>query len=187
MSMPTLGERAEAVKRALVDPLAVVQALGLEIGERNGRAVKVLCPWHAEKTASCNVRVGDEDINVHCFGPCGPRGSVLDLIGQVRGWDMRGADFRRVVEYGEQLAGIAPPDDVRPPDLAAFARARCISPEVLRRFNVQPIVWFGRPALRYSTPLGIDRLKFTDTTKPKYQWTKKGGRSHWYGLEEALV
>ncbi|TMB22085.1 MAG: hypothetical protein E6J71_06895 [Deltaproteobacteria bacterium] len=68
------------------------------------------------------------------------------------------------------------------PDLATFAHERHLPLEVLRRFGVQPTVWNGRPALRYPTQLGVDRIKYTDKQRPKYIWTAKGkGRTHWYG------
>src|SRR5438552_8873559 len=103
-----LRERAERVKRDLSDPLAVAQALGLEVGEKGTHSVKVKCPWHQEKIASCNVRVGtDGTIGVKCFG-CDKGGSVLDLVGACHGLGLRGQDFARVVELAEQLAGIAP-------------------------------------------------------------------------------
>ena len=81
--------------------------------------MKVLCLWHDEKTASCNLRVGtDGTLSAKCFG-CGKGGSVLDLIAARYGLGMRGSDFARVVELGEQLAGIAPPEATAPPDLDA--------------------------------------------------------------------
>jgi len=76
---------------------------------------------------------------------------------------------------------------VAPPRLEDFARARCLSPETLRRFGVRPVVESGRPALRYPTPVGIDRLKFLDERKPKYRWKSRGGRSHWYDWDCALA
>ena len=57
---------------------------------------------------------------------------------------------------------------------------------MLQKFGVTPDVWSDRPALRYPTPLGIDRVKFVDGKKPKYLWAAKGGGAHPYGLEHAL-
>src|SRR5262249_14591720 len=74
-----------------------------------------------------------------------------------------------------------------PPRLEDFARDRCLHLETLRHFGVRPIVECSRPALRYPTSIGIDRVKFLDGMKPKYRWATKGGRAHWYGLERALT
>src|SRR5438445_3631767 len=148
MSGSGLRERADRVKRALTDPLAVAQALRLDVGERSAHAVKVRCPWHQEKTASCNLRLGtDGTLAVKCFG-CGRSGSVLDLVAARHGLGLRGADFARVVEAGEELAGITPPSELRPPDIAAFASQRRLPLDVLRAFGVRAVIYNGRPAFR---------------------------------------
>src|SRR5262249_45935772 len=80
---------------------------------------------------------------------CGAHGGVLDLA--------------------DRLGVPRPPrEDPLPPRLEDFGDARCLTIETLRRFGVHPVVEYGRPALRYPTSVGIDRLKFLDTQKPKY-------------------
>src|SRR5262249_22779256 len=98
---------------------------------------------------------------------CGARGGLLDLANHL--------DVPRPLR-----------DDIPPPRLEDFARARHLTLETLGQFKVQPVVVCGRPALRYITFVGIDRLKFLDGRKPKYRWVEKGGRRHWYGLRGAL-
>src|SRR5262249_22015103 len=72
-------------------------------------------------------------------------------------------------------------------DLEALASERKLSVVVLGKFGVTAVVWDDRPALQYRTALGIDRLKFVDGKKPKYQWAQQGGEAHPYGLGEALA
>ncbi len=107
---------------------------------------------------------------VWCCRVCGARGGVLDLAKHL------GVPWPPREEAG-------PP----PPRLEDFARARSLTVDTLRRFDVHPVVEYGRPALRYPTSVGIDRLKFLDAQKPKYRWATTGGRAHWYGWNAALA
>jgi len=43
-----------------------------------------------------------------------------------------------------------------------------------------------RLAIRYPTPIGVDRARFIDGEHPKYKWWKSGGKTHWYGLPQAI-
>lgn len=43
----------------------------------------------------------------------------------------------------------------------------------------------GRLAIRYPTPIGVDRARFIDGEHPKYKWWRAGGKPHWYGLPQA--
>src|SRR5581483_566053 len=88
------------------------------------------------------------------------------------------------VELGDRRRFVAPAS------IEVFARERCLSVEVLRRFGVRLTDCrekdgSRRPALRYPTTLRVDRLKFLDGGRPKYRWARRGGRLHWYGLEQA--
>lgn len=70
--------------------------------------------------------------------------------------------------------------------LAAFCFTRKLDQARLRAtWRVTETTHRGRPALRYPTSLGVDRIKFLDATKPKYVWFAKGGRRHFYGLAQA--
>src|SRR5262245_24961753 len=78
------------VKRALDDPRGLCERLGLAERARNQRGgVTILCPWHAEKTPSCSVRVGKQGtIMVRCHA-CGASGDALSLVAVARGLDVR--------------------------------------------------------------------------------------------------
>ena len=71
-------------------------------------------------------------------------------------------------------------------DLHAFARERRLPMATLHAFGVRGSQLRNRPALRFPTVLGIDRLKYTDGGHPKYAWTRSGGRAHCYGLALAV-
>ncbi len=99
----TLGQRADEVKRRLLDPAMLAAALNLP-ARQVGTSLAVLCPQHGEKTPSCSLRVHDNGIGVYCFG-CGLKGTALDLIAAVHGLALRGRDFVKVVELAEAIAG----------------------------------------------------------------------------------
>jgi len=109
----TLSNRAAAVKAALLDPVALLPALGLDGLRREGRGWKARCVWHVERTASMSLLGHDDGLGVRCFG-CGRSGTVLDLIAAVHGLQIPGRDFGRLVEIGEQIAGIVPGGASRP-------------------------------------------------------------------------
>jgi DNA primase len=104
---------AGEIRRLLVDPPCVAEALGLAEGAaRQARGITVRCPWHNERTPSCSITVGaDGTLRAHCFG-CGHGGDVLHLVAQVRGLDLR-RDFMRVLDEAAQVAGVKL-DDYRP-------------------------------------------------------------------------
>lgn len=96
------------LRESLSDPRALVEALGLADGHRSivrhGSGVLVRCPWHADRTPSCSVRVGgDGTIAVRCHA-CGACGDVLSLIAATNGLDVR-RDFREVLRIGAEIAG----------------------------------------------------------------------------------
>lgn len=72
-------------------------------------------------------------------------------------------------------------------DLAAFATGRGLDADTLSAmWGVRERQFRGRPALRYPTAIGVDRIKYLDGRNPnKYEWAAKGGCGHWYGLAAA--
>jgi hypothetical protein len=107
-----VSDQAAELRRRLVDPRAVAEALGLVEGaKRQARGIMIRCPWHVERTPSCSVTVGtDGTVRVHCFG-CERGGDVLHLVAGARGLDVH-RDFPRVLAEAAQLAGVTL-DDVR--------------------------------------------------------------------------
>ena len=59
-----------------------------QIGLKVNRAGFCKCPFHPDKTASLKIYPGDR--GWHCFG-CHAGGSVIDLVMQYYGTDLRGA------------------------------------------------------------------------------------------------
>lgn len=71
--------------------------------------------------------------------------------------------------------------------LQRFAQERRLDADVLARvWGLREVVHLRRPALRYPTGVGVDRVKFVDGAKPKAKWVASGGHAHWYGLDQAL-
>jgi DNA primase len=120
------------VKRALDDPRALCDRLGLAQGARRQRGgVMVLCPWHAERTPSCSVRVAEDGtVAVRCHA-CGASGDALSLVAAARGLDVR-RDFPQVLAEAAKVAGIeAGAAHARPlakAGAAARGRARYLRP-----------------------------------------------------------
>lgn len=79
----TLNDLAGAVRRS-VTARQVASAIGLE----PNRAGFCKCPLHGEKTASMKLYPGDR--GWHCFG-CHRGGSVIDLVMDYYGMDLKGA------------------------------------------------------------------------------------------------
>ena len=150
---------------------AVHQAVLARGGRQHGDEWRFPCP---EPDRHKN---GDRDPSadwnpkkaVWCCRVCGARGGVIDLA------------KRLGINLGTRR------DSVRPPSLVEFAQARRLPVELLKdTFGVRAVVHQGRPALRYPTTLGVDRLKYLDRAKPKYTWATKGAGPHWYNLDRAL-
>ncbi len=101
-----MGDAARDIRARLVDPLAVVVALGLGDGaKRQPRGVMIRCPWHVERTASCSISVGpDGTVRVRCFG-CNATGDALHLVAAARGLDLE-RDFPRVLDEAGALVGV---------------------------------------------------------------------------------
>lgn len=107
------GRLRDEVRSALVDPIRVCEALGLEEGaKREATGLLVRCPAHGEKNPSCSVTRGpDGTIRVRCFA-CDLSGDIFSLVAAVRSLDPR-RDFPAVLAYAAELAGITP-GDARP-------------------------------------------------------------------------
>jgi len=102
------NRQRDDVKHALVDPHALVVALGLQdSAKRTQKGWEVLCPHHAERTPSCGVYVGtDGTIAVHCLG-CQWSTNAIGLIAEVRGYSVRDAEqFRETLAVGAEIAGL---------------------------------------------------------------------------------
>lgn len=100
---PTLAERAAAVRDRLLTP----EALGLVGFRRSGSGWLGRCPLHEDASPSFSLRAYADGIGWTCFAGCG-KGDGLALVARRHGLETRGADFARVVEIAEGLAGITP-------------------------------------------------------------------------------
>src|SRR5262245_42513746 len=95
---------ATEVRRALDDPRALCQRLGLDKRARTQRGgLTILCPWHAEKAPSCSVRLTQNGtIGVRCHA-CGASGDALSLIAAALGLDVK-RDFPKVLAEAASIA-----------------------------------------------------------------------------------
>lgn len=98
---------AQEIRRALVDPKRVCNALGLLKGAQiSGQGCVICCPAHGDRTPSCSVTIGrDGTLRFRCFG-CQATGDVLTLVAAVHDLDVRG-DFREVLLAAAELAGLS--------------------------------------------------------------------------------
>ncbi|HZL19240.1 MAG TPA: CHC2 zinc finger domain-containing protein [Polyangia bacterium] len=110
-----LPDHAGDLRRRLADPRRLCEVLGLLDGAKPQLGgLLIRCPWHAERTASCSVRVAaDGTIGIRCFG-CDATGDALDLIAVVNGLTTD-SDFSRVKELAAELAGTTLDADLPPP------------------------------------------------------------------------
>ncbi len=89
---------------ASLGPFATCERLNLQY-EKLPRQAKICCPWHAEKTASCTVAIGPEGtLRIHCFG-CNKTWDVHSLVAQMRGIEINGSGFARVLVAESELLG----------------------------------------------------------------------------------
>ena len=97
---------ARELRRELVDPFAVCEALGLIEGKgsftRQAGGLVVRCPWHTERSPSCSIQVKAGSLVAHCFS-CGEGGDVLELLAAVHGLSTK-RDFRAVLIAAAELA-----------------------------------------------------------------------------------
>jgi len=108
-SEATLSERAAAVRDCLRTP----EAFGLSGFRQSGSGWLGPCPLHEDGNPSFSVRSYDDGIGWTCFSGCG-KGDAIELVARRHGLETRGADFGRVVEIAEGLAGITPGRALRP-------------------------------------------------------------------------
>lgn len=104
----TRPDYATEIRRTLVNPRAVCDALGLLRGAttQTGHGVTICCPAHGERTPSCSVTIGrDGTLRFRCFG-CQATGDVLTLVATVHDLDLR-SDFKAVLVEAAQLAGLS--------------------------------------------------------------------------------
>jgi hypothetical protein len=102
---------ADAIRARLTDP-RIVETLGLADGATWARgAVTMRCPspGNEDRHPSCSVRVGPRGTIVALCDACGAGGDVLWVVACAHGLEVR-ADYRRVLELGAQLAGLAKPE-----------------------------------------------------------------------------
>ena len=92
----------EELKHLLTDAEGLFLQLGIPF-VKEAQGYKIRCPKHDEKTASCSVRVGeDQTLSVKCFG-CGFSGNVLHLIAASLGMNIK-TDFPKVKIRAAELA-----------------------------------------------------------------------------------
>lgn len=97
-------DHATDVRRALTDPVALCERLGLK-PRRQSRGALICCPEHGERNPSCGVTPGpDGTLRVRCFA-CQWTGDALTLIACVRGLDLL-TDFAAVLAEGAELGGL---------------------------------------------------------------------------------
>lgn len=112
-----------------LDIRAVAAATGVVFDGPEGLAC---CPFHAEKTGSFNVFIGDDGKQRFMCHGCGARGDVIDFVGRRLGLNYAEA----VARCGEFLAeGLPAPQALAPANPADLARvmdeARAQGPEVI--------------------------------------------------------
>ncbi len=97
--------------------------------------------------------------------------------------------FPQAADRLRDLAGLLPARPAPSSPLAGmedFCAARRLNAATLAfTFSVRPARIDGRPALRYPSGIGVERVKFLDGQKPKYRWVGAGGALHWYNLARA--
>jgi hypothetical protein len=125
----------------------------------NGSEWRFLCPAHDDNNPSADWNY---EKGLWTCRSCSAGGGLQDLANRL---------------------GILP--QVAAADVDEFADKRKLKRDVLQQFGVGGVVHRNRPALRYPTPIGIDRLKFTDGAKPKYCWARTGGTAHVYRWDVA--
>ena len=163
-----------------VEPLIIAGQPNRQLPHANGEGwIGPLCsPLREDKHPSFSVKPDSEtDPGAWKDHATGESGSMADLARRL-GIEV-GGDRRRASTQGS-----------RPPmTLEDFARARGLDAGRLRnRWQLRETAFKGRPALRYPTKLGVDRIKYTDGKKPKYGWAEAGrGRTHPYALGGAAT
>lgn len=101
--------------------------------KRSGRSLIGLCPFHAEKTPSFNVRT-DEGF-YKCFG-CDAKGDVFRFLAQQTGQDFHAIVRQLAAEVGVEI----PDDDATPAELARRAERK----RTLRVLELAQLYFRGR-------------------------------------------
>lgn len=103
----------------------------------------------------------------------GEHGSMAELAERL------GIDPRQSIRHDPQPG----PENT----LCEFCRRRKLDMSQLwSEWRVREAIHKNRPALRYPTSTGVDRVKYLDGKRPKCVWVESGGRAHWYGIDAAL-
>lgn len=174
----------------------IAERLGLSDDVFSRTALR--CPFHRDSTPSMWVYEHPRHA-CHCFS-CGFHSDGTGLVARLLGCSTLKA-ARWIAGLDEEMPGVMPVRTDDPPAVPArvyptskifpapehrlverFAAARRLPlSELVERWRVQGVYADDRPALRYPTGIGIDRLKFIDGSRPKYRWARRGGHACWYG------
>lgn len=103
----TRGDLAREIKESFRDPRALVVALGLKQDpkHRQQSSAKILCPVHAERSASCSVTNGpDGTVRFLCFG-CRASGDALTLIAAAKSLNLK-SQFKEVLAVACEVGGL---------------------------------------------------------------------------------
>lgn len=98
------AEITRELRRSILSPKALCDVLGYESKKASGGGVLIRCPFHAENSPSCSVRLGkDGTIAVKCFS-CGKGGDAFTLIANAHGLSNTGKDFFDVLRKAAEIA-----------------------------------------------------------------------------------
>lgn len=125
---------------ASLGPFATCERLNLQYVKNSTAQAKICCPWHSEKDASCTVAIGPEGtLRFHCFG-CSQSWDIHALVAQLRGIEINGSGFSRVLvaesellgqwQYIDQIEG----RKTEPRQPAPLPRGPAPSPEPVRKY-----------------------------------------------------
>jgi hypothetical protein len=136
-----------AIQRALPLLSDLFQRDGHEV-KRAGHAMFFCCPFHAEKSPSCQVN--DDTGKFHCFG-CGEGGDTFDY------WQKsRGLDFREALAELASLAGIAAGGTTAPLPLAP--KPKVPEKEADPLTGILHDQWTHATAALRDSPVAIERI-----------------------------
>jgi hypothetical protein len=144
-----------------------------------GEGFKLWCPADSHHSASLTINEnGAGEPLLHCHAGCS-NDDVLKSVGWV--WQDFSSAPNQSLKKSPWLK------NKKEQTLAEFCSERKLALHNLEQiWGVTFVIYKNRPALRYPTALGVDRLKFLDGNIPKYIWAEKGkGQAHWYGLRQA--
>ncbi|MBA2391800.1 MAG: DNA primase [Ktedonobacteraceae bacterium] len=117
----------------------VAEEIGLVVAlQKSGKALKGLCPFHNERTAS--FYVFPESQTWRCFG-CNEGGDVFSFVQKQQGFE-----FREALHYLAEKAGVQVEEQSdRDPEAEREANA---TRERLRKLNEDALLWFHQMLLR---------------------------------------